>query len=190
MTRTIRLACFLAVLALASSTVVKAAQAQTVACDINSNGNGQTCTTANTPVAFSIGNVVQLTVAQGTVFNLLPAGGLLSATDYENGFFDADGQIQLEVRSNTAWTAKIASAANFTGGCPQAKSASVLRWGTAAATRTSSVTSTAANIKTGSATASETINLYFRVLVGWTSDSPVALASNCRLPVTFSVTTP
>jgi len=165
--------------------------AQPVTCTINSSGNGQDCTTGAVSVAFTIARTVRLTVVQGAAFNLLPTSGLQSTTDYDNGFFDAAGLVQLQVSANTSWAVKIAAtAANFAAGCPT-RSASSLTWGTTSAVRNTVLSTTAANVFTGaSATALQSQDVYFRAALAWATDPPVTTSANCKLPVSFSATSP
>ena len=65
-----------------------------------------------------------------------------------------------------------------------------LKWGTTSATRSTALSTGASTVYSGLATAGATQDVFFRVDIGWTSDTPVTLAASCRLPVTFSATLP
>lgn len=158
-----------------------------VICDTG-NGNGSTCIAA-VALTSTIAKTVRLSI-NSNGFLMAPLGGLLAPTDFANGFFDAQGSLTLSIWANAPWKVSVASTGSAFGGSCTSKAANTVLWGTTTGSRTNPLSTVAADAYTGAAFAeNQQRSLFFRVDIGWLTDSPVA-ATNCPLPATFSVSAP
>lgn len=158
-------------------------------CPITSNGNGATCAvTATVPLA--IPKTTRLEISNSSPFSLASTGGLISAADFTAGFYDVASTVTLTAYANATWNVTVkAQTATFAAPCAT-KPVGNLQWGKTTATRTTPMTTTAAAVFNASGVTPTTGTaqiLYFRVLVGWTTDPP---STNCSIGLDFTITSP
>lgn len=157
-------------------------------CDTGRNNNGA----CRMHLTFT--NTIQptraLTVSPSPDFALLPASGQLEASDFDAGYFDVAGTIALTVSSTAAWRVTVQATSGSMGGPCAARSASTIQWGLTPASRTTPLSTVPVTIASGTTYAvNRQIEVYFRVSLDWLRDGPVN-ASDCTLPLTFTVTPP
>jgi hypothetical protein len=145
-------------------------------------GSAQSCTATLTPCT-TAANAARLSITIGPAFALTvaPANTVLSApaaADFNTGYVQTTGPTAT-MRSNTSWTISIsASTATWTGVTTQtepawtSKPATDLRWATAPGGPFTAMTTTAATVLTGAATAGSSVTLYYRTNYSWTTDTP------------------
>ncbi len=141
-----------------------------------------TCT-ASTTTTMTAGTILQLSLSAGATVLTPPA----TAT-YDAGFV-ADNGPSATVKSNRAWTLRIAAgaatwtAANTTAGVTARanKPAADLQWGTSPAGPFTGATVAGATLASGNATGGATTTLSFRTLYDWTLDTPGAYSLVVRL---------
>ena len=140
-------------------------------------------------VSLTIKKTTQLVVSSSSTFSLLPSAGVLTATDYNAGFYDVASILTVTGSSNATWGATIASNTATFGAPCASKPASQLLWGRTAVTRSTPMSTSAAPVfplASNVATAGLSQSLYFRVQVGWTTDPPSA----CSIGISFTITAP
>ena len=139
-------------------------------------------------VSMTAGRVVRLQMSAGSTALAAP-----TPADFDAGF-NATGGPTLTVSANAAWTLSLRAAAatwtatNTSSGAPArtTKPAADLKWSTASNGSFSSLTTSDANLVTGSATASNATTLYFQTLYSWTLDTP----GNYSMSVVLTLTSP
>lgn len=109
--------------------------------------------------------------------------------DYEAGFGETVGPV-VTLRANAAWALSVRTTQSlWTGSGATAradKPASDLQWGLFAGATFTDMSTTAATIEVGPATAGTDVPLYFRVKYAWLLDTPGAYT----LPVQLTITAP
>ena len=139
-------------------------------------------------VSMTAGRVVRLQMSAGSTALTAP-----TPADFDAGF-NATGGPTLTVSANAAWTLSLRAAAatwtatNTSPGAPArtTKPAADLKWSTASNGSFSALTTSDANLVTGSATASNATTLYFQTLYSWTLDTP----GNYSMSVVLTLTSP
>ena len=157
---------------------------------------GAQCTASGAPAACGLPGSVSITAAR--VVRLQMSSGSTSLTaptaaDFDAGFNATTGPT-LTVSSNAAWTLHIRAAAatwtatNTSPGAPARtnKPAADLKWSIASGGVFAAITTSDANLVTGSATASNATTLHFQTLYNWTLDTP----GNYSLSIVLTLTSP
>ena len=161
---------------------------------VPSRARAQTCAPAapvpngscavNTSTSITIPKVLQLTLS--TISQTLAAP---AEADFDAGHKDAAGPIAT-VRANAAWNLKInAVTATWTAvgaGARANKPSTDLQWSTVSGSGYAGLTTTATAVTAGTATAATNVSIFYRVLYGWTVDTP----GTYSLVVVFTLTTP
>lgn len=173
-------------IALAALLAVRPLDAQSC----NVSGGVGTCA-ISVPASITVGTAVAGTLPATTL-------GLTTPTA---GDFDAGASVTtagLTVFANRSWTLLVSAAATTwttSGGSPSdpvwaAKPISDLQWGLAAGGPTwTGLSTTATTVTTGTGATANTgaaVTMYFRMLHGWTTDTP----GTYSLPVTYTITAP
>jgi hypothetical protein len=151
-------------------------------------GAPQSCTTGIT-FQFTALRTVQVVVTPTTV-NF----GTPTSADFNQGFMQAPAAQAVAVNANTPWTITIRGTAatwtNVGAGSNAAKPLSDLRWATAPAGPYSATpgpgAGSAVQIASGNATDLATVNVYYRSVWSWASDTP----GTYTIPITFLITAP
>jgi len=125
-------------------------------------------------VSMTAGRVVRLQLSAGSTSLTAPI-----PADFDAGFKSTTGPT-LTVSANAPWTLSLRAstalwtATNTSPGAPARtnKPAADLRWSTTSNGAFSALTTSDANLMTGSATASSATTLYFETLYNWTLDTP------------------
>jgi hypothetical protein len=139
-------------------------------------------------VSMTAGRVIQLQMSAGSTALTAP-----TPADFDAGFNATTGPT-LTVSANAPWTLSLRAlaatwtATNTSPGAPArtTKPAADLKWSTASNGSFSSLTTSDANLVTGSATASHATTLYFHTLYGWTLDTP----GNYSMSIVLTLTSP
>jgi hypothetical protein len=134
------------------------------------------------------GRVVQLQMSAGSTALTAP-----TPADFDAGFNATTGPT-LTVSANAPWTLSLRAVAatwtatNTSPGAPArtTKPAADLKWSTASNGSFSALTTSDANLVTGSATASNATTLYFQTLYSWTLDTP----GNYSMSIVLTLTSP
>ena len=135
-----------------------------------------TCSTPSTTTTLTVGTVLQLTLGSSTSPLRVPLWA-----DYAAGFVADNGPIAT-VQANRPWKLQISAAAatwtavNTVPGviARPTKPAADLRWGLAVGGPFTPLSTTIADAATGPATASATVNLFYRTMYSWALDTPGA----------------
>jgi hypothetical protein len=162
---TLTLSCFLVALGLAPPRVA----AQTCSAAVPAGS----CT-ATTSTSMTVGTVLELSLTASATTLTPPATG-----DYDAGFVADIGPVAT-VKSNRAWTLKIAAASPFwtatntTAGVTArtTKPAADLQWSTGAVYAGLTVAGT--TLKSGAATAGNVTTILYHTLYSWVLDTPGA----------------
>jgi len=138
----------------------------------------------NTSASITIPKVLQLTLS--TISQTLAAP---AEADFDAGHKDAAGPIAT-VRTNAAWNLQIkAAAATWTAagvGARANKPAADLEWSNVSGSGYAGLTTSGTTVTSGTATAATNTSFFYRVLYGWTVDTP----GTYSLVVVFTLTTP
>lgn len=148
----------------------------------NATGIPSSCTTSNT-LQITTQTTARVTVTP-TSFNF----GNPTANDYNQGFTQALGHA-VQVKVNNSWTLSISSSQatwTATGGASPTKPRSDLQFATSSGGPYTAMPGAATSLATGTATASTTVNVWYRVLWSWTLDIPGTYA----LPVVLLISAP
>ena len=111
-----------------------------------------------------------------------------TVTDFDNGFSVALGQTAV-VKANNSWQILISSSQTLWtagGGGRANKPRADLLWSTALAGTYTAISGTATQVATGTATASTSISLYYKIIWAYNLDIP----GSYTLPVTITVSAP
>lgn len=164
-----------------------AAPSLTLAQSCNAGGSPANC---NVPASVSMtaGRVVRLLMSTGSTALATP-----NTADFDAGFNATTGP-SLTISANAPWTLHIRAnsavwtATNTSPGAPARinKPAGDLQWSTAPNGSFAALTTSDANLVTGTATASAATTLYFQTLYDWAVDSP----GNYSLTVVLTLTVP
>src|ERR1700720_4193861 len=162
---------FFAALAMAGIGLPAAASSASAQC--TASGAPASCGLPGS-VSMTAGRVVRLQMSAGSTALTAP-----TPADFDAGFNATTGPT-LTVSANASWTLSLrAVAATWTAtntlpGAPArtTKPAADLRWSTASNGSFVALTTSDANLVTGSATASNATTLYFHTLYSWTLDTP------------------
>lgn len=154
------------------------------------------CTVSGSPascglpgsVSMTAGRVVRLQVSAGSTPLTAP-----TPADFDAGFNATTGPT-LTVSANAPWTLHLRAssalwaASNTSSGAPARtdKPAADLTWSTAVNGSFVALSTSDVNLLTGSATASNSITLFFQTLYDWTLDTP----GNYSLSVVLTLTSP
>lgn len=149
--------------------------------------NPASCSVAAVAVTITVGRAVNLTVS--------PTSTTLSApgpADYNTGFVTTTGPTAT-LKANAPWTLGVStSTATWTGVDTETepawktKPASDLRWATTVTGPFTGMTTTAATIASGTATAGSTVTLFYRTMYSWATDSP----GSYSIQVVFTIVAP
>lgn len=173
-------ALWLAVGALAAAPGV--ARAQLCTATLNAAGGGN-CS-VNTTAALTIGTVATLSLSSITTVLTPPTD-----TDYALGFVRSTGP-SATIKANSTWTLQISATGTFwtaSAGAWATKPIGQLQWSTTALTGPfTPVTNTGATIKSGSATASSAVSVFYQTLYAYSTDLP----GNYSVAVTFTLVSP
>lgn len=139
-------------------------------------------------VSMTAGRVVRLQMTVGSTPLTAP-----TPADFDAGFNATSGPT-LTISANAAWTLHIRAATatwtatNTSPGAPARanKPAGDLQWATASNGAFAALTTSDANLVSGSATASSATSLYFQTLYDWTLDTP----GNYSLSIVLTLTSP
>lgn len=139
-------------------------------------------------VSMTAGRVVRLQMSAGSTALTAP-----TTSDFDGGFNSTTGPT-LTVSANAAWTLHIRAASalwtatNTSPGAPARanKPATDLRWSLASGGGFAALTTTDANLISGTATAGTAATLYFQTLYNWTLDTP----GNYSLSIVLTLTSP
>jgi len=138
----------------------------------------------STSTSITIPKVLQLTMS--TIAQTLAAP---AEADFDAGVKSATGPIAT-VQANAAWNLQInAAAATWTAvgaGARANKPSTDLQWSKVSGSGYVGLTTTAAAVSNGTATAAANVSLFYRVIYGWTVDTP----GTYSLVVVFTLTTP
>ena len=137
------------------------------------NGAPASCSVPGS-VSMTAGRVVRLQMSAGSTALAAP-----TPADFDAGFNSTTGPT-LTVSANAAWTLHIRSASsvwtatNTSPGAPARanKPAADLQWSLTSGGAFAALTTSDANLFSGSATASSATTLYFQTLYNWTLDTP------------------
>ena len=154
----------------------------------------QTCTPAaplptgscsvNASASITIPKVLQLTLS--TISQTLAAP---TEAAFDAGHQDATGPVAT-VRTNAGWNLQInAAAATWTAsgaGARANKPAADLQWSNVSGSGYAGLTTSATAVTAGTATIATNVSFFYRVLYGWTVDTP----GTYSLVVVFTLTTP
>jgi hypothetical protein len=170
-------------LALAALAIVpRAAVAQL--CTATLNGAGAGNCSVNTTAGLTIGTVANLTLSSTSTTLTPPAD-----TDYVLGFLRSTGP-SATIKANTTWTLQISATGTFwtaSAGAWATKPIGQLQWSTTAlAGPYAPITNTAATIKTGAASASTAVSIFYQTLYAYATDLP----GNYSVAVTFTLVSP
>jgi hypothetical protein len=142
--------------------------------------------TGTVTLSNTFGRVVRLssTSSQTTAFATPGVG------DYNTGFILATGPA-FQVTSNGGWSISIsASATSWTGsgvGARQNKPITELAWSTVSGSGYTRLSGTGATVATStSATLASTLQIFYKLFLGWADDTPGSYTLN----VTYTVTSP
>lgn len=153
-------------------------------CTATLNGAGAGNCSVNTTAGLTIGTVANLTLSATSTVLTPPAD-----TDYVLGFVRSTGP-SATIKANTTWTLQISATGTFwtaSAGAWATKPIGQLEWSTTAlAGPYTSVTNTAATIKTGAATASSAVSVFYQTLYAYATDLP----GNYSVAVTFTLVSP
>jgi hypothetical protein len=154
------------------------------------------CTASGAPASCGLPGSVSMTA--GRVVRLQMSAGSTALTaptpaNFDAGFNATSGPT-LTVSANASWTLSVRAAAatwtatNTSPGAPArtTKPAADLKWSTASNGSFVSLTTSDANLITGSATASNATTLYFQTLYSWTLDTP----GNYSMSIVLTLTSP
>jgi hypothetical protein len=138
---------------------------------------------ASTTTTMTAGTILELSLSTGATVLTPP-----STAGYDAGFM-ADNGPTATVKSNRAWTLRIAAGAatwtatNTTGGVTARanKPAADLQWSASPAGPFAGATVAGADLATGNATGGAATTLSFRTLYDWTLDTPGAYSLVVRL---------
>lgn len=151
------------------------------------DGFGGECTIGNNATY-----AINLTITRAVRLALSSTSIALDAPvpdDFDAGFGQTTGPT-LTVRSNSTWSVSIRTTQNtWTASPPPArpnKPSAELRWGTLPAGTFTSISTSAATVQTGGASAGTVIPLYFRVTYNWLLDRP----GSYSLPVQVTIASP
>jgi hypothetical protein len=140
--------------------------------------------TVSTSTSITIPKVLQLTLS--TIAQTLAAP---AEADFDAGHKDAAGPVAT-VRTNAAWTLQIkTAAATWTAvgvGARANKPSTDLQWSNVSGSGYAGLTTGATTVTSGTATAATNVSFFYRVLYGWTVDTP----GTYSLVVVFTLTTP
>ena len=139
-------------------------------------------------VSMTAGRVVRLQMGAGSTALTAP-----TTSDFDAGFNSTTGPT-LTVSANAGWTLHIRAASalwtatNTSPGAPARanKPASDLQWSLASGGGFAALTTTDANLISGTATANTAATLYFQTLYNWTLDTP----GNYSLSIVLTLTSP
>lgn len=139
-------------------------------------------------VTMTAGRVVRLEMSAGSTPLTAP-----TPEDFDAGFNSTTGPT-LTVSANAPWTLHIRAASaqwtatNTSPGAPARanKPAADLQWSIAAGGGFAALTTSDANLVSGSATASNATTLYFQTMYDWTLDTP----GNYSLSIVLTLTSP
>jgi len=153
----------------------------------NAGGSPANCNVPGT-VSMTAGRVVRLLMSSGSTALASP-----TTADFDAGFNSTTGP-SLTISANAPWTLYIRAnsavwtATNTSPGAPARvnKPAGDLQWSTAASGSFTALTTSDANLVTGTATASAATTLYFQTLYDWTVDTP----GSYGLTVVLTLTAP
>ena len=154
------------------------------------------CSAIGAPANCGVPGSVSMTAGRVVRLQMSPASTSLTAptpADFDAGFNATVGPT-LTVSANAAWTLHIRSvaavwtASNTSPGAPArtTKPASDLLWSTVSTGGFAGLTTTDANLVTGSAIAANVTNLYFQTLYNWTLGTP----GNYSLAIVLTLTAP
>lgn len=162
--------------------VPRVALAQLCTATLNAAGAGN-CS-VNTTASLTIGTVANLTLSSASTVLTPPAD-----TDYVLGFVRSAGP-SATIKANSTWTLQISATGTFwtaSAGAWATKPIGQLQWSTTAlAGPYTSITNTAATIKTGAATASSAVSVFYQTLYAYATDLP----GNYSVAVTFTLVSP
>jgi len=139
-------------------------------------------------VSMTAGRVVRLQMSAGSTPLTAP-----TTSDFDAGFNSTTGPT-FTVSANAAWTLHIRAASavwtatNTSPGAPARanKPATDLQWSLASGGGFAALTTTDANLISGTATVSSAATLYFQTLYNWTLDTP----GNYSLSIVLTLTSP
>ena len=153
----------------------------------NAGGSPANC---NVPASVSMtaGRVVRLQMSTGSTALAAP-----TTADFDAGFNSTTGP-SLTISANASWNLLIRAnsavwtATNTAPGAPARvnKPAGDLQWSTAANGSFAALTTSDANLVSGTATASAATTLYFQTLYDWAVDTP----GNYSMTVVLTLTAP
>jgi hypothetical protein len=157
---------------------------------------GAQCTASGAPASCGVPGSVSMTAGRVVRIQMSAASTPLTAptpANFDAGF-NATAGPTLTMSANAAWTLHIRSvaalwtASNTSPGAPARtnKPAADLKWSTASNGAFAALTTSDANLVTGSATASSITTLYFQTLYNWTLDTP----GNYSLAIVLTLTAP
>ncbi len=154
------------------------------------------CTASGAPASCGLPGSVSMTTSRVVRLQMSAGSTALTAptpADFDAGLNATTGPT-VTVSANAAWTLSLRAAAatwtatNTSPGAPArtTKPAADLKWSTASNGSFSALTTSDANLVTGSATASNATTLYFQTLYSWTLDTP----GNYSMSVVLTLTSP
>jgi len=157
-------------------------------CDTGGNNNGS----CRMHLVFT--NTIQptraLSVAPSSDFALVPESGQLDAAHFDAGYFDVAGKLTVTVSSTASWRVTVQSTTGAMTGACASRGASTILWGLTPGARTTPLSTTPTTVAGGTTfVVNRPIDVYFRVSLDWLRDGPVS-ATNCTLPLAFTVTAP
>jgi len=160
----------------------RVARAQFCTASLNGAGSGNCAITAT--ASLTIGTVASLTLSATSTTLTPPAD-----TNYVLGFVRSVGP-SATIQANTTWTLQISATGAFwtaSAGAWATKPIGQLEWSTTAlAGPYSSITNAGATIKTGAATASTAVSVFYQTLYAYSTDLP----GNYSVAVTFTLVSP
>ena len=154
------------------------------------------CTASGAPASCGLPGSASMTASRVVRLQMSAGSTALTAptpADFDAGLNATTGPT-VTVSANAAWTLSLRAAAatwtatNTSPGAPArtTKPAADLKWSTASNGSFSALTTSDANLVTGSATASNATTLYFQTLYSWTLDTP----GNYSMSVVLTLTSP
>jgi hypothetical protein len=162
--------------------VPRAAVAQLCTASLNGAGSGN-CS-VNTTASLTIGTVATLSLSSTSTVLTPPAD-----TNYVLGFVRSTGP-SATIKANSTWTLQISATGTFwtaSAGAWATKPIGQLQWSATALTGPfTPITNTGAAVKTGSATASSSVSIFYQTLYAYTTDLP----GNYSVAVTFTLVSP
>lgn len=153
-----------------------------------------TCTAAvgtkcSTAITLATPNASSVTNPRVVTMTASPAAGSWSVRSNE---LDAGTSgavpVTVTVSSNRSWAVALSgpSAWSVSGGATAGKPVGDVRWSIAATGAGTPLSASAATVAAGTAGGSQVRVLYFRTLLGWTTDAPGTYV----MPLSFTVTSP